>query len=573
MLQRRDTTANLAAYVPPSGEIVLDTTTGLLYMGDGSTAVASLVAIGDILKNRGLINARSAKSSAYTIVAGDRGKMISCTSTFTLGLTAAATLGDGFACVVFNAGSGTITLDAAGSETILTAAGSGTTVDIEEGEGGILVCTGAGWFFMLVTEGGGGGGGGPVPPVTWTSITPPENNQWMGVAFGNGIFVACAQNGTNRLMLSSNGRTWQAVAAPAARTWQKIIFADGQFVMCGDSGIVAVSRDGKNWEEFSTGAGTLLQLTWAGGFLLASEGNSTCYISRDRGRTWATVSYTFAAVNNVAWANGVFVAVGPSGAFSVRCNTSPDGLNWTFQSGLPGYGFQDVAFGLGRYVATSKSGGGGTDRIYYSTDGGVTWSATGANPLAGGYKRIVFNQGIFVLIDDDSGANTAGAYSPDGNAWTAFTMPSGGWQDLAYGNGVWVAVSNANAKVAVSGTALDNTAERWQIPEAATPQVAISAAYTLRVTDDGKQLYHPSADTTGRTWTIPANSSVPLPIGFGCEIVNDTSAGTLTIAITTDTLVLAGAGTTGSRTLAADGVARLRKVTATRWQIDGVNLT
>jgi len=105
------------------------------------------------------------------------------------------------------------------------------------------------------------------------------------------------------------------------------------------------------------------------------------------------------------------------------------------------------------------------------------------------------------------------------------------------------------------------------------PQNSQSAAYTLVLGDSGKHIYHPSADVTARTWTIPANASVAYPIGTAITFVNDTSAGTLTIAITTDTLVLAGAGTTGSRTLAANGVATAIKVTSTRWIISWTNLT
>lgn len=105
------------------------------------------------------------------------------------------------------------------------------------------------------------------------------------------------------------------------------------------------------------------------------------------------------------------------------------------------------------------------------------------------------------------------------------------------------------------------------------PQNSQSSAYTLVLADAGKHVYHPSADTTARIWTIPANGSVAFPIGTAVTFVNDTGAGAITIAITTDTLVLAGAGTTGSRTLAANGQATAIKVTSTRWQISGVGLT
>lgn len=100
-----------------------------------------------------------------------------------------------------------------------------------------------------------------------------------------------------------------------------------------------------------------------------------------------------------------------------------------------------------------------------------------------------------------------------------------------------------------------------------------SADYTLVAGDDGKQIFHPSADTTPRTWTIPANSSVPFSIGSAITFINQDSAGTITIAITTDTMRLAGTGSTGSRTLAANGIATAIKVTSTEWIINGTGLT
>jgi hypothetical protein len=105
------------------------------------------------------------------------------------------------------------------------------------------------------------------------------------------------------------------------------------------------------------------------------------------------------------------------------------------------------------------------------------------------------------------------------------------------------------------------------------PQNSQSAAYTLVLGDAGKHILHPSADTTARTFTIPANGSVAFPVGTAITFVNQNSAGTVTIAITTDTMRLAGAGTTGSRTLAANGVATAIKITSTEWIISGTGLT
>jgi hypothetical protein len=104
-------------------------------------------------------------------------------------------------------------------------------------------------------------------------------------------------------------------------------------------------------------------------------------------------------------------------------------------------------------------------------------------------------------------------------------------------------------------------------------QTSASAAYPIVLTDAGKHILHPSADTTARTFTIPANASVAFEIGTTLTFINQHSGGVVTIAITSDTMRLAGAGTTGSRTLAADGIATAVKITSTEWIISGVGLT
>lgn len=106
------------------------------------------------------------------------------------------------------------------------------------------------------------------------------------------------------------------------------------------------------------------------------------------------------------------------------------------------------------------------------------------------------------------------------------------------------------------------------------PQNSKSTAYTCVLADVGKHILHPAADTTARTFTIPANSSVPYPIGTALTFVNQNgTGGVVTIAITSDTMRLAGAGTTGSRTLARNGIATALKITATEWIISGTGLT
>ena len=104
------------------------------------------------------------------------------------------------------------------------------------------------------------------------------------------------------------------------------------------------------------------------------------------------------------------------------------------------------------------------------------------------------------------------------------------------------------------------------------PQNSQSAAYTLVLGDSGKHIFHPSTDANARTFTIPANSSVAYPIGTAITFINMTSQ-VVTIAITTDTMYLSSAGTTGSRSLAQYGSATAIKMTSTTWLISGSGLT
>lgn len=103
---------------------------------------------------------------------------------------------------------------------------------------------------------------------------------------------------------------------------------------------------------------------------------------------------------------------------------------------------------------------------------------------------------------------------------------------------------------------------------------SVSAAKTFAPADiEHLAFLHPSADTTARTWTIPANATVAFALGTELEFINQNAAGVLTIAITTDTMRLSPGGTTGSRTLAANGRAVAKKITATEWIIWGTGLT
>ena len=104
------------------------------------------------------------------------------------------------------------------------------------------------------------------------------------------------------------------------------------------------------------------------------------------------------------------------------------------------------------------------------------------------------------------------------------------------------------------------------------PENSKSANYTTILTDAGKFIYHPASDANARTFTIDSNANVAYILGTVISFVN-LSANALTIAITADTMYLAGPGTTGSRTLAQYGCATALKTDTPAWIISGTGLT
>jgi len=104
------------------------------------------------------------------------------------------------------------------------------------------------------------------------------------------------------------------------------------------------------------------------------------------------------------------------------------------------------------------------------------------------------------------------------------------------------------------------------------PQNSQSGNYTCVMADAGKHVIHPSGAGAGDTITIPANGSVAYEVGTCITFVNGDS-NSCSIAITTDTMTLAGSTTTGTRTLAQNGIATAIKIASTSWIINGTGLS
>lgn len=257
----------------------------------------------------------------------------------------------------------------------------------------------------------------------------------------------------------------------------------------------------------------------------------------------------------------------------------------------------------GTFAATGTSGALIKDTFYLRNTGAGTFTASGTITAPTGFKLTALPNEVFTAdydsVDDawfsttpvvPSSANavsmaTAADYAAmkvllaltigaNVQAWDAdldaFAALGASNDDIVQRKaGAWANRTIAQLLTDLQGTGSSAGSAGFR----GLPQNSRSAVYTTVLADAGGHIYHPSADTTARTFTIDSNANVAYPLGTTLTFVNDSSAGVVTIAITSDTLVLAGAGTTGSRSLAANGIATAVKMTSTRWIINGTGLS
>lgn len=190
-------------------------------------------------------------------------------------------------------------------------------------------------------------------------------------------------------------------------------------------------------------------------------------------------------------------------------------------------------------------------------------------------------EGVTVALNSTSATHTAGTIELGAATDTTISRSSAG---VIAVEGVTVPLNSTSSVHTASsielGAATDTTISRASAGVIAVEGVSLypnipitskSAAYTTVLGDANTCIYHPSSDNNARTFTIDSNANVAYPVGTFLVFVNEIN--TVTIAITTDTLTQAGTGSTGSRTLAANGAATALKVASTKWVISGSGLT
>lgn len=227
----------------------------------------------------------------------------------------------------------------------------------------------------------------------------------------------------------------------------------------------------------------------------------------------------------------------------------------------------------------------GSDPTSLTTPIVISDGGTGATTASGARLNLGITLFADAIVTATTGASvraTIGAAASGAN--NDITSLSGLTTPLSIAQGGTSATTAAGARsalgAAASGANTDITALDQDVSVTPTgtigadtigyrgiPQNSQTGAYTLILADAGKQV----SNTTGG-FVIPANASVPFPIGTAIVLYND-SGSPQNVSITSDTLRQAATSNTGTRALAGYGIATVIKVASTTWVISGTGVS
>ena len=426
----------------------------------------------------------------------------------------------------------------------------------------------------------------------WGAQTAASANRWQAVTYGNGLFVAVSDNGTERVMTSPDGITWTGrTAVTPDQEWKSITFGNGTFVAVGYRGVMT-SPDGITWTAQTAPAKKWGEVRWLNNQFVAlsweEQSDNKPIMTSPDGVTWTertlvtngSVNWTLSNGAGVAYGNNTYVALAESSMWS-RLATSSDGITWTARntSTVPVLTstWRDVTFGNGRFVAV------GIMKVATSTDG-ENWTEVTGDVAQDSYTSVIYADGKFVAVTGSSTRKIA--TSTDGTNWTVVQADINGgvsWSSITYGNDAFVGVAYSGMGAATQ--VLFSNSDRAPAPTitAVSPTSGQSSrATTLTITGtnfrNGVTVTVGGKECTALTFMSATRLSCQAPAGTGgaVDVVVTNSDGqsatlagaftypggsaaadstTTTIAATTTT-VSPGTGAAGSYENAVPGVTR-----------------
>lgn len=337
--------------------------------------------------------------------------------------------------------------------------------------------------------------------INWNegTLNRPEPAIYNKIVYGNGAFVIFMAK--NYVMYSTDAINWDIYNIPVVgetpQTFSAAEFNGNRFIALSDLGnVLAYSSDGINWNaQLNSGVASSVRLYMCRDL---TDGNNTLYclggaypspatvIKSTDGLNWELLETPYAIpieYNKIISAEDcLFFITGNDNKFRVYnmitqniYDVPTNGNNKDFvynynksEICLVGNGtndelistnyilptntrlFNDPVYSItygDKFVAVCDY----SNKSYYS-ENGIDWIERNLHSTER-WKCVMYADNKYVASSVQ--ASTKIAYSSDGINWSASTIQSGYWNDLAFGNGKWVAIRTGSNVAAYSTNAIN----------------------------------------------------------------------------------------------------------------------
>jgi hypothetical protein len=305
------------------------------------------------------------------------------------------------------------------------------------------------------------------------------------LAYGSGKYVAVGLGGI--AIMSKDGSNWQPSQLPTTSNLNAIAFSRGTFLTVAEGGDAFRSRDGKNWRFCGTTPARYAPrvLPSSRGFHVVDQSSEfrRCFISLHGAISESTLPL---GTTGLARGGGVSVAVGRTLSRSHVLATSRNEREWIIRSEqfTQAGNITGIDRAHGRFVAISDGGDIAVTDDFLHFDR-PQWdlpplasidSSSNVSVVVGARGTILYSEhGYFFSVfppiaetNDFRRVKFAGdrffafaqnltLQSRDGKNWASSNSPPGYWNDVEFGNGLYVLTRGDTFRVSTDG-------ETWSDP-------------------------------------------------------------------------------------------------------------
>lgn len=287
---------------------------------------------------------------------------------------------------------------------------------------------------------------------TWTAANIGlQNMYWGAVAYGGGKYIA-TNGGFNYFSYSTDGGfNWNVIEAPWSTypwvqipaTFRPLAYGNGTWVLSynqnSDHRDVATSPDGITWTKHANATPLTTNIDEAGHewFGVIFDGSQfVMYSSGVRGSPNSGYPRIISSTDGITW-------TGKSPTLYPNNITTSDSLG---HDAIGPYYQMDLAHGGGTYVSigigyNTVGGGIASNSAFYSTNL-TSWTKV-TLPFAGSWQRVAYGNGVFIALS--VGPSRAIRSYDLGHTWTEITIPGTTYNNITYGNGQWLLLQADNS--------------------------------------------------------------------------------------------------------------------------------